>query len=150
MSSSFVFFFLFKFQPIVRLASQLEINWILFNPVNTESFLFLKKKKKKDHNAHIAQLNCTLVCLEPTALFWDNIRGFKAEHRTSCLANVRQFNLVTTAVFFGFFFSFHMHAFVSFLLHQCFHAGCSFFSFSACFSASKLLKKIIVGLCRKV
>lgn len=22
----------------------------------------------------IAQLSCTLVCLEPTALFWDNIR----------------------------------------------------------------------------
>lgn len=45
-----------------------------------ESFMSLRREKKNYTNAHIAQLSCTLVCLEPTALFWDNIRGFKPEY----------------------------------------------------------------------
>lgn len=45
---------------------------------------------------------------------------------------LRQFNLVTAVTaafcFVCFFFSsLHMHSFDSVLLHQCFHAGCSFF-----------------------
>lgn len=42
-----------------------------------------KKREKRNINAHISQLSCTLVCLEPTALFWDNIRGFNQNTRCS-------------------------------------------------------------------
>lgn len=48
-----------------------------------KSVVSLKKKKKRWKNktkddAHAAQLSRTSVCLEPTALFWDNIRGFES------------------------------------------------------------------------
>lgn len=58
--------------------------------------------KKQQHNAHIAQLSCTLVCLEPTALFWDNIRGFKLEYRTTCLriADVKTVSFSFSGCFF--------------------------------------------------
>lgn len=41
---------------------------------------FKEKKKTKNDDAHTAQLSRTLVCLEPTALFWDNIRGLKIQN----------------------------------------------------------------------
>lgn len=76
-------------------ASQVIRNKVIFNSSSTfrKFHVFLKNK---NINAHIAQLSCTLVCLKPTALFWDNIRGFKPEYRTFC---IRQFQWVSVAVF---------------------------------------------------
>lgn len=67
---------------------------------------------KEKHNAHIAQLSCTLVCLEPSALFWDNIRGFKPEYGTTCLriADVKTVSFSFSGCFF-FLLSSYPHSF---------------------------------------
>lgn len=78
---------------------------------------FLKTTTTTKHIARIAQLSCTLVCLEPTALFWDNIRGFKPEYRATCLHIA---DLKTAS--FSFSGSLRIHTFVSFLQHQSFSA----------------------------
>lgn len=68
---------LYFFKPAVSivtpgLARCLEANSFFF----IHPFRKFHVLKKRNINAHIAQLSCTLVCLEPIALFWDNIRGF--------------------------------------------------------------------------
>lgn len=107
LSSSFFFFFFKHLISIARpgLARWLEIK-VIFNSSSTfrKFHVFLKNK---NINAHIAQLSCTLVCLKPTALFWDNIRGFKPEYRTFC---IRQSQWVSVAVF-PLFISTHLFSF---------------------------------------
>lgn len=82
-------------------ASQVDRNKLNINSSSAYRKLnvFLKKT---NGNAHIAQLSCTLVCLDPTALFWDSIRGFKPEYRTIRLriADVKTVSFSFNSCFF--------------------------------------------------
>lgn len=64
---------------------------------------FKEKKKTKNDDAHTAQLSRTLVCLEPTALFWDNIRGLKIQ-TTGRVVSVWQTLKTVSFSFSGSFF----------------------------------------------
>lgn len=70
-SSSFSSPFSFFFKTVFGF-SMVSSQVVRKNTLFRVHIMFCVFKTRK--NAHIAQLSCTLVCLKPTALFWDNIR----------------------------------------------------------------------------